>query len=78
MILDKLMLLKKSENYLYPLFLSLFLFSCEDKPLIIEDDDLSLKIDTVSFLASESLTYQVPPIIGRIKNIHWKKIIIRL
>ena len=64
------MLLKKSENYLYPLFLSLFLFSCEDKPLMIKDDDLSLKIDTVSFLASESLTYQVPPTLGGSKKIY--------
>ena len=69
------MLIKKSENYLYPLFLSLFLFSCEDKPLIIEDDDLSLKIDTDSFLASESLTYQVPPTLGGSKKYTLEKII---
>ena len=46
--------------------LSLFLLftSCEEEAFTLDDSDLSLKIDTVSFDVIESTTYQVPPLMG--------------
>ena len=65
------MLLIRSQ---FPFFLFLIfsfsVFSCEDNPLYIEDKDLSLKIDTVSFVVTESITYQTPPIMGGSKRLY--------
>ena len=46
--------------------LSLFLLftSCEEEAFTLDDSNLSLKIDTVSFDVIESTTYQVPPLMG--------------
>ena len=46
--------------------LSLFILftSCEEEAFTLDDSDLSLKIDTVSFDVIESTTYQVPPLMG--------------
>ena len=46
--------------------LSIFLLfaSCEEEAFTLDDSNLSLKIDTVSFDVIESTTYQVPPLMG--------------
>ena len=49
---------------IYILWLFLFFISCEEKAFILDDSDLSLKVDTVSFDIIESTTYQVPPLMG--------------
>lgn len=65
------MLLIRSQFPFFLFFLFSFsVFSCEDKPLYIEDKDLSLKIDTVSFVVTESITYQTPPIMGGSKRLY--------
>ena len=49
---------------IYILSLLLLFISCEEKVFTLDDSDLSLKVDTVSFDIIESTTYQVPPLMG--------------
>lgn len=53
-------------------YLSLFLFfiSCEESAHTLEDENLSLSIDTVSFEIIEGTTYQVPPLMGGSKFLY--------
>ena len=52
------------------LALFLFLISCEENTLTLEDENLSLSIDTVSFEIIEGTTYQVPPLMGGSKFLY--------
>jgi hypothetical protein len=52
------------------LALSLFLISCEETAHNIQDENLSLSIDTVSFEIIQGTTYQVPPIMGGSKFLY--------
>ena len=49
---------------LYASSLFLLFISCEEKAFTLDDSDLSLTVDTVSFDVIESTTYQVPPLMG--------------
>ncbi len=43
------------------LFLLLIMASCEQKPLRVEDENLSLSSDTITFNIVDDITYQIPP-----------------
>ena len=43
------------------LFLVLILSSCEQEPLMVEDENLSLSSDTITFNVVDDITYQIPP-----------------
>ncbi len=66
-------LFKSQSSFFFLLILSFSFFSCEDKPLYIKDKDLSPNIDTVSFVVTESITYQTPPIMGGSKRLYLGK-----
>ena len=55
---------------IYLASLLLYFISCEEKPLMLNDLDLSLSVDTVSFDVLESTTYQVPPLMGGSKYLY--------
>ena len=55
---------------IYIALLLFFFNSCEEQPLVVNDADLSLSVDTVSFDALESTTYQVPPLMGGSKYLY--------
>ena len=59
-----------NSRVIYIALLLFFFNSCEEQPLVVNDEDLSLSVDTVSFDALESTTYQVPPLMGGSKYLY--------
>ena len=52
------------------LFLLLILSSCEQKPLRVEDENLSLSSDTITFNIVDDITYQIPPNMSGSKHLY--------
>ena len=52
------------------LFLVLILSSCEQEPLMVEDENLSLSSDTITFNIVDDITYQIPPNMSGSKHLY--------
>ena len=56
-------------RFLY-LVLSLIFISCEEQAHILDDTNLSLSVDTISFDVVRGTTYKVPPLMGGSKFLY--------
>ena len=56
-------------RFLY-LALSLIFISCEEQAHTLDDIDLSLSVDTISFDVVRGTTYKVPPLMGGSKFLY--------